>query len=119
MNNHRTHRRRWSSAAIVLASLSAVALLFSALFDESGESYRIVLVPFLLATTFLMAARSQVSEQILDRVTMDGYDEGFAAGCRAMSRAGLADRSVPLTLLRTPQQLPEQDDLASGTDGIG
>lgn len=109
--------RGWSAVAVALGVLSALAMLATALFND-GEGYRLALVPFLLSVTFLLAARTGVTADVLERVETDGYDLGFAAGCKAMASAGLADRAAPLTLLRTPQQLTQQHDVASGADRV-
>ena len=103
--------------SILLLFASAAFMVAALIAGNATEAFRIGITGWLVGATGYLAGRTDVGAAMFDRAEQEGYDAGFAAGCKARVGAGLADR--PLTLLRTPQQLLEQHDLASGTDRVG
>jgi hypothetical protein len=110
-------RRAQTTIGMVLLLAAGFACMLDGLHEL--VLYRVGLVMGLLGACGIVACRSVVASWMIDDARRSAYDTGFVAGCKATMRAELSDRpGGPLTLLRTPQELLQQGDFGSGTDGV-
>lgn len=103
-----SHRKLAQLLKIALA-LAALAMIDGIADGDHPAIYRLGLGVAFFAGLGLVVARTGVSDRMLERARLDGYDDGLAASDSACSQ---------LTLLRPSQQLGQQQRVGSGADRI-
>ena len=51
--------------------------------DEDSLGYRLGLVAFLMSAVFLIAAKTEMNADVLERIRQEGYDAGYDDGREA------------------------------------